>query len=501
MRKKILCLLLACLMTAPALVSCSDKDEKETTPTPSAETPQSSNEETQPEETEPENSRLTVSDDLPDTTFDGKPFRVLTTNGAGYGFDYTTEIYSEDLTGDACNDAVYNRNLGIENRFDTKITCEIHDNPSGYLPTLVQSGISEYEIVGFYDFLSYNAINAKAVMNWLEVPHVNLEKPWHNKLANDSGTINNILYTICSDLSITSMLYTQAFFFNSKLTTQYGYTSETMYDLVKSNQWTLDKAIEIISPMYEDLDGDGKESEDDLYGFGYSIWNAADAWLAAFDQSICKTNQNGVEITFMSDKTVSIVEKLCNWHYNNGCFYNYPKIYQEEEKLSGGKLVFAPLRFKACFDTLRDMQDPYSIIPYPKWDENQAQYLTNADDKFTVFSIPLTMVNDLDFIGTIYEALCAESYKTVYPAYYDSALKGRYSSDPTTAEMVDLIMAGRNFDFSFQFGDTYFQRLPYFVREALQKNDVNIASRYAKIQKVLDKTIKSKLYPLYNIEG
>ena len=166
-----------------------------------------------------------------------------------------------------------------------------------------------------------------------------------------------------------------------------------------------------------------------------------------------------------------------------------------------GSLVFAPIRFKAAFDALRDMEDPYCIIPYPKWDEAQEQYLTNADDKFTVFTVPLTAVNNLEFIGIVYEALCAESYKTVYPAYYDTALKGKYSSDPTTAEMIDLVMSGRNFDFSFQFAEKAFQQVPYFVRQCLQSNDVNLASKYTKIEKALKKTLEKNLYPVYGIEG
>ena len=255
------------------------------------------------------------------------------------------------------------------------------------------------------------------------------------------------------------------------------------------------------SSIYEDIDGAGEQDEGDLYGFAYSVWNAADVWLSAFDQSICTTSDTGVEITFMTDKTVEIVEKLCDWHYNSGCFYNYAAIYHEEVAMKNGKLAFAPIRFKACFDALRDMEDPYGIIPYPKWDEAQEQYLTNADDKFTVFTVPNTAVENTDFIGVIYEALCAESYKTVYPIYYDSALKGKYSSDPTTAEMIDLVMAGRNFEFAFQFANDCFQGLPYWVREAIQKNDTNISSRYAGVKKALSKNIPKKLYPLYGLEN
>ena len=506
MKKRTVAVILAVLMLASSFASCSNNssvDNQDNANETSASTEAKEAEETEPaEEVDDIDARKAISDDLPDTKFDGREYRILTTEGGAiYGFDYSSEIIAEELTGDACNDAVYNRNIDIETRFDTKITCQTNTSPSTYIGTFVQSGTDEFEVVGMYNFLAFNAINSGAVYNWCEVPHINLEKPWHNSLANTSATINGRLYAICSDLAITSMLYTHAFFFNSTLLEQYGTSADDMYNLVKEGKWTIDKAIEITSPIYEDLDGNGQRDASDRYGFGYSIWNAADVWLAAFDQPICKTSDEGVEMTFMTDKTTAIVEKLCKWHYDTNCFFNYPNIYEEETRMRDGTLVFAPIRFKACFDALRDMEDPYCMIPYPKWDEAQAQYLTNADDKFTVFSVPLTAVNSLDFVGTIYEALSAESYKTVYPTYYDTALKGKYSSDPTTAEMVDLIMAGRNFDFSFQFAESCFKQIPYWVRQALQSNDPNIASKYASIQKALNKSIEKTLYPVYGLSN
>ncbi|MBQ8511060.1 MAG: hypothetical protein IJ497_00465, partial [Clostridia bacterium] len=85
--------------------------------------------------------------------------------------------------------------------------------------------------------------------------------------------------------------------------------------------------------------------------------------------------------------------------------------------------------------------------------------------------------------------LAAESYRSVFPQYYDIALKGKYSVDKDTANMVDLVLAGRNFDFSFLFGDSEFQGLPYMFRDMLRDQVADIASRYAKIKKALNKSV------------
>lgn len=443
--------------------------------------------------------RQLIPDNLPDTKFDGAEFRVMTRETYA-GWQYSTEIMVEELNGDACNDAVYNRNVEIEERFDVKISATEDTASQSTVKTFVTAGTPDYHLVSFFDYQAYTPINAGVLMNWLEAPYVDLDQPWHNKLANDGATVNGILYAICSDLSITSMTYTHAIFANTDLLADYGYSPDDLYGFVKEGTWTIDKMIEMTSQMYIDKNGDGVASADDVYGFGYQITNPGDVWLTAFGEKVCTVNGSDIELSFMSDKTISILEKLLDYHYNNQGFTKLSTQYDEETYFLEEKLVMAPMRFAAAYNKLRDMDAVYTMIPFPKWDENQEGYYTNADDKFSVFGLPLTSSGEIEFVSTIFEALAAESYKQVYPAYYDQALKGKYSSDPTTAEMVELIMAGRAFDFSFQFGESCFQRLPYLIRDHLVNNNANLASDYKKIEKALNKSMDKILGKAYNLD-
>lgn len=493
-------------MLSQTLISCGETNSKETQKTQETQDTQpqqDTSETTAPaeEETAPPTDyelRQLVPDDLPEQSFNGAEFRVLTSDNK-YG-SKAYEITAEELNGDACNDSVYNRNLAIEERFDVEIICGVADAPQTEVNVFVTAGTNDYHIVGFHNYLTYAPITSKSLYNWRLVPYVNLEKPWHNQLANDAATINDTLYAICSDLSITSMTYTYAFFFNADKILDFGYTPDQLYDMVRTGEWTIDKVIEITNQMYEDTNGNGERDISDNYGFGYEITNPADVWLAAFDQPLVRiVDGTQVEITFMTDKTVSIFEKLLDWHYNGEGFCIYPQQYDEETYFLSGNLMMAPLRFYAAYNTLRNMDDTYSILPYPKWNEEQEKYYTNADDKFTSFGFPVTSYEEREFVGIIYEALCAGSYKTVYPEYYDTALKGKYSSDPQTVEMIDLIMTGRNFDFSFQWGNV-FMNLPYLIRNGLDYNQNNIASEYKKNERAVQSGLKRKLLPLYGVK-
>ncbi len=504
-KNRLMSVLLAALMLSSAfsMFACGEStvnteaDAAQTTTTPTA---GEAEEVVVEEELSDYEKRQRIPDNLPDVKFDGAEFRVMTRETFA-GWQYSSEIWVEELNGDACNDAVYNRNVKIEDRFDVKISATEDTASQTTIKTFVVAGTPDYHLVSFFDYQSYNPINAGVVMNWLEAPNVNLDQPWHNKMANDGATINDKLFAICSDLSITSMTYTHAIFANTELLADYGYSTDDLYGFVKEGVWTLDKLSGMISEMYVDKNGDGKADSSDTYGFGYQITNPGDVWLTAFGEKVCSyTKENGIEITFMSDKTVSMLEKLLDMHYNNAGFSKLATQYDEETYFLEEKLVMAPMRFAAAYNTLRDMDAVYTMIPFPKWDENQAGYYTNADDKFSVFGLPLTSAPEIDFVSTVFEAMAAESYKMVYPAYYDQALKGKYSSDATTAEMVELIMAGRAFDFSFQFGESCFQRLPYLIRDHLVNNNPNLASAYKKLEKALGKSLTKILGKAYELE-
>ncbi|MBO5127540.1 MAG: hypothetical protein J6D10_08225 [Clostridia bacterium] len=506
MKNRLMSVLLAALMLSSsfAMFACGESNVNTETQTanPTASTPTAGDTADVIDEsklTDYERRQL-IPDNLPAVNYDGAEFRVMTRETFA-GWQYSTEIWVEELNGDACNDAVFNRNVAIEERFGVKISATEDTDAQNKIKTFVTAGTPDYHLVSYFDYQTYIPVTAGVLMNWLEAPMVDLNQPWHNKLANDGATINGILYSICSDLSITSMTYTHAIFANTGLLADFGYSTDDLYGFVKEGAWTIDKLSEMITAMYIDENGNGKADTADTYGFGYQITNPGDVWLTAFGEKVCSyTPETGIEITFMSDKTVSMLEKLLEMHYNNAGFTKLATQYDEETYFLEEKLVMAPMRFAAAYNKLRDMDAVYTMLPFPKWDENQEGYYTNADDKFSVFGLPLTSAPEIEFVSIIFEAMSAESYKMVFPAYYDQALKGKYSSDATTAEMVELIMAGRAFDFSFQFGESCFQRLPYLIRDHLVNNNPNLASAYKKLEKALNKSLDKILGKAYDLE-
>ncbi len=145
------------------------------------------------------------------------------------------------------------------------------------------------------------------------------------------------------------------------------------------------------------------------------------------------------------------------------------------------------------------MESDFGVLPFPMWDEEQDGYYTVASDQFTVLAYPInTPESDYEYLGTITEVLSVVSKRDVVPAFYDSALKNRYSMDANTAKIIDIIMDGRLFEFSFPYGNEI--ELPYIFRNQIIGNSANIMSYYSSKQKLIGRMLQ-KIGKYYGLEG
>ena len=437
--------------------------------------------------------KTTVSDGLPAADYGGRAFRVGVRTPAEY------EIFSEQ-TGEVTDDAIYNRNLRISERFKTEIkSVPISDDPQACYDNLiknVRAGEDAYDLFGCYVYLLYTATSAEVLRNWIGVEHIDTSKPWWNAEINDNATINGVLYGLTGTLAITYMQYIEALFFNMSAVEDFGMTQEKLYSMVKNGEWTVDKLAECVSAMYDDVNGDSARDRDDRYGIAVSKWVSFDIWPAAFGIPITGKDEDGnITVEFINDKTVSALEKVIALFHDNPGGYVYPERDTSDNKhFIDGKTVFLPTYLLDAFDELRDMKTAYGILPIPKWDEAQDRYHSLVVDGYSIWQLPKT-VSDTEFVGMITEALAADTYNVVYPVFYDVAMKNKYSEDEATAEMVDLVVENASFDFSFMYG-IYLDMLPYQFRELLIKGNPDLISQYKRMEKSVGKKLE-KLYELY----
>lgn len=475
--KKSLALILAAQMLLVSAVSCGKtEDEPEETKKPAETTVSTEAETTEPAETEFD--RASVKDNLPDVTFNGKDFRILTAKG-DWLEQYT---YDEELVGDALNSAIWKRNEDVETRFDVKISALADGNEA-------QDSFTQYAWVGdnLFDvcdmmmYMSWVPMVYNMAINWYDIPHIDWEKPWWNKATNDEATVMGKAYAVTGDLSLTSLTYMWMMAFNMDLLEDWGHTSDEMYQLVFDGEWTIDKFIEICSPIHNDENGNSIADPNDTYGYFTHTFTGTDPWVTAIDARIMTKDENNVlRVTLGEEKVFNTLEKLVGFFFSNpGCYQSAASDMSGGIDFGDGKLAICPSMFSSCLGSYSELNFDYGILPYPKYDETQEKYMTGAMDQLSVYSVPITLpTEEYEFVGVMMEAMNAESYKTVYPAYYDGALKGRYSTDENMAKVVDIITEGRLFDLAFMYG-IYIERLPYQFRYCFRDQTTDLASKLA----------------------
>ena len=441
--------------------------------------------ETAAEEDILENRKL-ISDDLPQKDFEGEEYRLSVIASRQY------EAYTEVENGDICNDAVYARNRTVEERFNTVFT-PIQIADTDYVASIqktAMAGDDIYDVVTMFTYSANSLILQELCQNWYNVPNINFDKPWWIGSAMDSYTVGDQCFVAVGSFNTTTLLRTYAIFFNRALAKDYDIGD--LYSLVEDGRWTLDQLDTLTKSFYTDLNGNGAHDSSDQFGFLSDIYTCLDTFMAGADITIFTKDETGYpQYSLDVEKGHALFDRVLKLYHKNEGSYTGSDTAELVNIFVNGRALFFATWLDNAFTAFRDMEDDYGILPWPKYDEEQDAYLTTSMDNVSAMLLPVTS-NNLELVGIITEALYAESYKTVMPAYYDTVLKVKLTRDPQSVEMLDLIMNGIRYDFAF----LHYQNLngiTQVYRNLIQKDTNTFASHIASIESSLLKNLEKIL--------
>ena len=471
--KKIFCVALVILMLFPMMLSCN-KDEAPVESGTDVVTG-----------TLPEGDG-NLLDTIPSANYGGKRFLI------GCQGEHEYEFVAEELNGDLANDTLYRWISTINTRYGVSVESRVPDGDffeSQSVETM--SGTVETSLYTHNAFQLYVPVLAKLYKNWNDMGSmIDLTASRWDQEINKSSTYNGILYGLSGELSVSKMMYAMATFYNVDFLDEIGYDPEYLYGVVEDGEWTIDMLEMITKDLYVDVNRNRKKDMEDTFGYLSRSGNSLDVWITQFDMSITsRDTANTITPTLYSERNVEILKRLCQFYYDNqgiACIEGHTdENTTEAEAFRDGVASVVTCRFSRATLFAELGVDSFGILPGVKWDEEQDDYYTGIHDRYAIYGVSKSILDaDKDFIAHITDALCAESSQTVYPQYYDVLLKQRYSKDPDTARMVDLIMRNVRFDTAFQFGK-HLDMYPYMLRELVMANDQNLASAYAKISQNL----------------
>ncbi len=474
MKKKITAWILCAALATSLLCSCQNTESpaEENAPHVSDSAVTDAPETTELTELE---KRQLLPDNLPEKNFGGKEFVLLVSaNSPSY--------VVEDYTGAVLNDAKFDRNKEIEQRFDITLRENLQKADKNALPPYVQSLIQAGDVDAFHMASIGMMINGAVALNgcyrnWHELRNVDFTQPWWPAANLECLTINDQAYIAIHDASIGSISGTYCMFYD-KVEAE-NHNLPDVYEIVRSGEWTYDRMLELGSDMWVDTNGDGVRQKEDFYGMATGNQSNMNTYLWAFDNPIySRTEDGGYEFTYLSGKLPEIIEKT------TGLINNHQGVYADissqslgMEMFSQGCALFCNGYFDKAIALFGEFEHEYGIIPYPKLDENQKDYATMVDGGRQTVGIS-KIAKDTEFIGIIAEALAAENYKKVLPVYLDQLLKFRYSSSPDDAEMVDLVLNSRVFDIGYVYDN--WKGVSFYVEILARANSTDIMSHYEK---------------------
>lgn len=402
-------------------------------------------------------------DELPtDITYDGYTFTILSHDHPDTAVAWkVADICTEELNGERINDAVYERNLAMEDRFGVQIGQNLQSKPEVTADQLITSGDDAFDLLQTDTQKQCGLVVKGYLMNMSGMEYINFDKAWWDSTAIDGITIGDKIFYAIGDSMLNGKKATWVVLFNKMLTENAGIPN--LYDLVKEGGWTLEMLNMFGEQLMQDVDGDGVMTwGTDVYGIGLQH-EVVLPLLLGDGSKLIEMNADGSYDYNMSDNNVvDAMEQIWNFLHSGPHILNCNDY---DGKLNNQWSDFRTLFmsdqigfFMGHLGTVTlvggDMNSDFGVLPFPKLRaEQDGYYSTFQYNNAHSVSVPKT-AGDLKRTGLLTEGYQMFSHATVLPAYYDYTLTFRSARDTDSGEMLDIIFGSRNFDISLAFNST-----------------------------------------------
>ena len=217
---RIIAMLCACLMLVPCFAGCANTQDPADT-TESAQT-QAPGESVGEETVDPNLDKDGFwKDDLPEELNYNEIVTILNWNAERVEF----EVLEEEVGIDMVKDAVYNRNLAVQDRLGVTFEWTEQKGNNTYRKdflTHVQncySGGTYYDIIATYSRTSAMLLTAGLIqnLNAIEDSYINTNQPWWPKSMVETCSIDDSLFFVSGDISTNILHFMYAIYYNMDL--------------------------------------------------------------------------------------------------------------------------------------------------------------------------------------------------------------------------------------------------------------------------------------------
>ena len=432
-----------------------------------------------------------------DVDFGGHTFTFITTYDRADDvdrFDTDREIAVESRTGGTVIDtAVYDRNAVMKKLYN----CEIKAVPSSEMSKLlkndVNSGTNEYDFGGA-QYLWFCTNKDGYYINLYDLDlDMNIEG-WNRALF-DQCTVrdkngNDKLYTVDADFNLSTFRATWALYCNLDLYKQ-NFT-ESIFDIVKNGEWTVDKMIEMVSAVAQDNGDQVWAANEDVFGLMTTTHNAYGLVASMGIRSVSVDENHNFTSSadlILSNHAVEAIDKAGELYQTDGVYVGGYST--NHEAYAAGKTLFmGECLYLLPFDLIQGINT--TVVPEPLYSsESQDTYVSYVNNKGTTYLISKNACGgNKQMISDFLNVFVYHSHKIVYPAFL-TAYGQIYCGDEQSVDMLKIITGGIYYDFSYLGGSGSVMGQIQKMMES-GKNDLSRAANKCQ------KTLQSELETLVN---
>ncbi|MBQ8381767.1 MAG: extracellular solute-binding protein [Clostridia bacterium] len=331
------------------------------------------------------------------------------------------------------------------------------DGMESQLGAALAAGASEYDLLAGYQYYAMELATRGYLLNLADLDELGADfidfdaSYWataYNKAINPKGAY----FWITGDLALSYLGGMYGTFVNTTLYSQYAedlYGS--VYTIARQGEWTIDLLNEMaIRCNIDNGNTVGASDAGDTYGFGYEKNDMIDALALGMGVQYIYTESDTGEMVLIfnnsrslniSDKIYAITHQSSSFEYADSDADNLMRAFAD------GKLMFTVNRLCQAELYLAG-RDDFVVVPVPKYEKKQTNYITPVHEGCTVFGITYC-TSKVRQTAAALEFLCAYSSRDVMPQYYDTLLYQQFRRDAEASEMIDLIYCTATTDFGY----------------------------------------------------
>ena len=366
-------------------------------------------------------------DDLPVADYGGYEFRVLQ-----YQESIGTATVLTEMTGNPIEDVIYERMLVVANHLNVKFEnhLEGHLESADLLQKCIMAGMDEFDVAWLHSSNTVNQFLSQGyLMDLSQVEGFDFQKPWWDNSANQNLALDDHLYMAFGDVNIYLYDFHVVLLFNKLLTDEHHLD---LYTMVDDGSWTIEKFIETTTLALPSPDGNSNNAR--LGYTGHTINMCG--FIHGADVDLFNYDEDGIPfLESVNESYLNVITAYSNL-FQDKTICNTDDAYLMDT-FAAQKAVFVGNAI-GRMSVLREAELDYGLLPFPKRDTAQKEYISYMTNQIQPTVIPKT-ISDIERAAVILENLSAESYRIVRPEYFHVLLESKYVRDLKSMKNMQMI--------------------------------------------------------------